>query len=581
MSTTSRILSSRYRVDELIGTGGMASVYRGYDLTLGRDVAVKILRRDLAKDRVFRARFSMEAKSASLMTHPSIVRVFDAGEDIESDVHGDHPVPYIVMELVDGVLLKDKMADGVLPIEEATGYVHGILEALSYSHRAGVVHRDIKPGNIMITREGNVKVMDFGIARAATDTSATVAETAQIVGTAAYFSPEQAKGETVDARADIYSTGIVLFELLTGRQPFRGDTPVAVAYQQVSEAPPFPTDVNPEIPHAFNGIVLRALAKDPDQRFATAEQFDAALSEAERGSGLSKRQLTRLNDELYGEGQRRAEETARTIRQLSSDTTMTRTQSGPPVAWIWAGVVIIAILLGSVLFWVINFKTTPPPPAITRVVPDLKNSTFEEAEAQLTKLELRVQRLEEHSANVDIDKVTRTSPIAGTKMSPNQTVEVYISLGPEQVKVPPLEGLTLEQATDAIDKAKLQTGTITHVNKAKTAKDLVLEASAKAGQTIDAGTTIDLTVASGRVTLDSVKDMTVDRARDEIEELGLVAELAPQPETICSDPVDPANDQRLVLSQSVTGDVDIDSTVTLGVCTPAGESSDDGGGTGE
>ncbi len=226
MTDAERVLSGRYRVDELIGRGGMATVYRGYDLTLGREVAIKLLHADLARDGGFRTRFRLEAQAASRMAHPAIVRVFDAGEDTEKDAAGeDRPVPYIVMELVHGELLKDVISRGPVPVSDAVRYTDGILEALEYSHRAGVVHRDIKPGNVMVTAAGQIKVMDFGIARAVSDSSSTVAETTTILGTAAYFSPEQAKGEAVDTRADLYSTGVVLYELLTGRQPFRGTPP--------------------------------------------------------------------------------------------------------------------------------------------------------------------------------------------------------------------------------------------------------------------------------------------------------------------------------------------------------------------
>ena len=196
MSTEPRVLAGRYRVDELIGHGGMAKVYRGYDLTLGRAVAIKILDPELARDNAFRTRFRLEAQSASRMSHPSIVRVYDAGDPSTTDSSTDEP-PYIIMELISGTLLKDIIAKGPVPVEDAVRYVDGILEALDYSHRAGVVHRDIKPGNVMVTDKGQVKVMDFGIARAVSDSSSTVAETTQIIGTAAYFSPEQAKGEPV------------------------------------------------------------------------------------------------------------------------------------------------------------------------------------------------------------------------------------------------------------------------------------------------------------------------------------------------------------------------------------------------
>ncbi|WP_367882226.1 protein kinase domain-containing protein [Rathayibacter oskolensis] len=216
----------------------MSEVYLGTDTRLGRTVAIKELKLSLSSDSAFRLRFRQEAQAASRMSHPTIVRVFDAGEEVTLDDNGtESRRPFIVMEHIEGRLLKDIIAEGPVEIDEAVRITEGILTALEYSHRAGVVHRDIKPGNIMITPSGQVKVMDFGIARAVSDSAATVAQTTAILGTAAYFSPEQAKGEQVDARSDLYSAGIVLFELLTGRAPFRGDTPVAVAYQHVSETP--------------------------------------------------------------------------------------------------------------------------------------------------------------------------------------------------------------------------------------------------------------------------------------------------------------------------------------------------------
>ena len=219
------------------------------------------------------------------------------------------------------------------------------------------MHRDIKPGNVMVTDAGQVKVMDFGIARAVSDSSSTVAETTQILGTAAYFSPEQAKGEPVDARADVYSAGVVLYELLAGRQPFRGETPVAVAYQHVSETPVAPSEINETVPRSLDAIALRALAKDPFQRYQDAASFREALDATIDGKSPSKRQVGALTSELYGPNPRQAAETARSLRQLSTDTTMTRTQSGPPVAWIWAGVAVLAALLIGLVFWVTSIQT--------------------------------------------------------------------------------------------------------------------------------------------------------------------------------------------------------------------------------
>lgn len=261
-------LGDRYEVGELVGRGGMADVRAGRDLRLGRPVAIKLLRSDLAADETFQERFRREAQSAASLNHPSIVAVYDTGE--APDGKGG-TVPYIVMELVEGRTLRDVLRDGrkILP-ERAMSITADILAALDYSHRAGIIHRDIKPANVMLTPEGKVKVMDFGIARAIADTSSAMTQTAAVIGTAQYLSPEQARGETVDARSDIYSTGCVLYELLTGRPPFVGDSPVSVAYQHVREEARPPSQLNPEVSLAVDNVVAKALAKRVDDRYSSA-----------------------------------------------------------------------------------------------------------------------------------------------------------------------------------------------------------------------------------------------------------------------------------------------------------------------
>ncbi len=465
MTTEPRVLSGRYRVDELIGRGGMATVFRGYDLTLGRQVAIKLLNRDLADDNSFRTRFRLEAQAASRMAHPTIVRVYDAGEDSETSPDGTvRPVPFIVMELVHGALLKDIVAEGPVPVADAVRYVDGILEALEYSHRAGVVHRDIKPGNVMVTDSGQVKVMDFGIARAVSDSSSTVAETTTILGTAAYFSPEQAKGEPVDARADVYSAGVVLYELLVGRPPFRGESPVAVAYQHVSEAPLAPSEANESVPRSMDTVVLRALAKDPFQRYQDAAAFREALDATIGGKVPSKRAVGALTSELYGPNPKQAAETARSLRQLSTDTTMKRTQAGPPVAWIWAGVAVIAVLLISVLFWVVSIRPGGEVPSSARLVPDVSGMTYERASGEIGDADLTAFRVDEPNADVAIGNVIRTDPVAGSSVSPGQQVRVYVSSGQETTTVPTLEGLSQDAAAAALEAVKLKLGTVTPRN---------------------------------------------------------------------------------------------------------------------
>lgn len=288
MSEQKRLIANRYELGNLIGRGGMADVYEGIDTRLGRTVAIKLLKSDLANDPSFEDRFRQEAQASARMAHPTIVRVYDAGEDIELDSRGNQVKhPFIVMEYVRGKLLRDILHERRLSIEEAVNYASGVLTALEFSHKAGVIHRDIKSANIMITENDQVKVMDFGIARAISDSSATMANTVGIMGTAQYFSPEQAKGENVDARTDLYSTGVLLYEMLAGRPPFKGESAVSIAYQHVSEAPDAPSTHNNLISAELDQVVLHALAKDRNNRFPSAEEFRDHLIAAANGSPLT------------------------------------------------------------------------------------------------------------------------------------------------------------------------------------------------------------------------------------------------------------------------------------------------------
>ncbi len=268
MSNQPTLVGGRYELGELLGRGGMAEVRKGTDTRLGRVVAVKRLRTDLASDATFQARFRREAQSSASLNHPAIVSVYDTGEEMADDGVAQ---PYIVMEYVAGRTLRDILREGrkILP-ERALEITSGVLSALDYSHRAGIIHRDIKPANVMLTPSGDVKVMDFGIARAVSDASSTMTQTAAVVGTAQYLSPEQARGETVDSRSDVYSTGCLLYELLTGRPPFVGESPVAVAYQHVREPAVPPSTHDTELPPEVDAIVMKALAKRVEDRYQSA-----------------------------------------------------------------------------------------------------------------------------------------------------------------------------------------------------------------------------------------------------------------------------------------------------------------------
>jgi len=276
--TQPRLVGGRYELGELIGYGGMAEVHRGRDIRLGREVAIKVLRADLARDPSFLNRFRREAQAAAGLNHPSIVSVYDTGEDVNAD---GTVAPFIVMEYVEGRTLRDIIkAEGRLPARRAMEIAADVCGALDFSHRNGLIHRDIKPANVMITNAGAVKVMDFGIARTLADDAATVTQTANVIGTAQYLSPEQARGETVDGRSDVYSTGCLLYELVTGVPPFQGDSPVAVAYQHVRENAPTPSSRVPDVPRVLDSIVMKSIAKNVLNRYQTAGEMRSDLQRA-------------------------------------------------------------------------------------------------------------------------------------------------------------------------------------------------------------------------------------------------------------------------------------------------------------
>ena len=537
----------------------MATVYEGFDLKLGRSVAIKILDKDLSRDTSFRTRFRMEAQAASRMSHPSIVRVYDAGEDVaEGGV-----TPFIVMELVRGRTLKEIISESKLTPDDAVHYVAGILEALEYSHRAGVIHRDIKPGNIMITADRRVKVMDFGIARAVSDSSSTVAETTSILGTAAYFSPEQAKGEPVDARTDLYSTGVVLYEMLAGRQPFRGDTPVAVAYQHVSETPVPPSQVDHHIPRSLDAMVLRAMAKDPFSRFPDAATFRTALVGTAEGKVPSQRQLDQLTNDLYGANPRAAAETARSLRQMSSDTGTTRTQQGPPVAWIWATVAVISVLLVSVLIWAMSFKSVDAVPDNAREVPAIADMTYDDAVVALEELDLIAKRgTDESSSTVEEGHVIRTDPEAGTDVTKGETITVYVSSGAVTALIPTLVDLSEQTAKEALSKAGLVYGSIKRVNNPDLQAGTVISSNPASGAEVAPGTVVNLEIATGKVTVKNyAPTFTLTSAVEELQGPTLKLVVKVVADVACD-----VEEVPKVKSQDQVGDVAIGSTVQLHVC---------------
>ena len=541
----------------------MADVHVGTDSRLGRTVAIKLLKSTLATDPAFRTRFRQEAQAAARMAHPTIVRVFDAGEETVTEPGGhEAQVPFIVMEHVDGRLLKDIIREGPVESAEAVRIIEGVLTALEYSHRAGVVHRDIKPGNIMITRTGQVKVMDFGIARAISSSATTVAQTTAILGTAAYFSPEQAKGESVDARTDLYSTGVVLFEMLTGRPPFHGDTPVAVAYQHVSETPVNPSSINPKVSPALDAVVQRALTKDRFARYQSAVEFRTDVETAAAGQIPVHRPLDETVAGLFGPAPVTASSSELALKQLAEDQTMVRTQRRPPVSWIWAGIVAVIVIVVSVMFWVFSLTPSGDIPDSSRKVPVLAGQDYDSAQDTLLDLDLAATKAEEASATVPKDEVIRTDPPAGTIVQPAEVIKVYVSTGAQPVEVPDVINQPIEAAEAAVTEAGLELGSVTRENSPTVPAGIVLSTDPEGASTAQAGSTVNFTVSSGLVTLIDLTGQSLSAASDLLTAQDLQLEPIPTPDDTCAQ-----EDGSPVISQSpAAGDVPQKSEVVLTYC---------------
>ena len=539
MSEQERVLAGRYKVGEIIGRGGMADVFEGVDLRLGRKIAIKLLKSDLANDENFESRFAQEAQASAKMAHPTIVRIYDAGEEISTDSNGNkRKTPFIVMEYVKGKLLRDLMHEKKLSTAEAIGYAKGVLTALEYSHKAGIIHRDIKASNIMVTEEGQVKVMDFGIARAISDSSATQAHTSGIVGTAQYFSPEQARGEAVDARTDLYSTGVLLYEMLAGRPPFKGDTAVSVAYQHVSEKVTLPSEHNQEITPELDQVVLNALAKDRNERFQTAEEFRNHLMAAAKGESLAKaapktqtvpltqQQTQVLNaapTEVIGEVQ--PEEFFKELGvdfTSNTDTGAIKVQNSsnsdrPSAGVLWGVGSGAAVVLVGLVIWLLtlggSLQPLVPPTNSGIAVADVSGALFDDGAQTLRDQGLLVLRLTEVSDDVPVGTIIRTDPPAGTNVPERTTIEVVVSSGKLETAVPLLTGLTEEAARAALEGAGLVLGVISPGNSATVAKGSVIESVPAANEQVVEGSVVNLLVSDGQVQVPNVENLSISEAQ--------------------------------------------------------------------
>jgi serine/threonine-protein kinase len=518
MTAQARLLGGRYQVGELLGYGGMAEVHRGRDLRLGRDVAIKMLRTDLARDATFQLRFRREAQNAASLNHPAIVSVYDTGE--ERTATGE-TLPFIVMEFVSGRTLKEVLAvEGRLLPRRALEITADICAALEFSHRHGIIHRDIKPGNVMLTQNGQVKVMDFGIARALASGATTMTQTSAVIGTAQYLSPEQARGEAVDARSDVYAAGCVLYELLCGHPPFVGDNPVSVAYQHVREDPRPASMINPDVTPDIDAVVLKALAKNPLNRYQSAAEMRADLLRAAAGRPVMATPVMRAEETMAM--------AAAPTRPISPGTRpMPARVSGPPPRrrspWVPAALAVLGVL--AVVALVAGLLMYRNNQAASIEVPNLVNKARAEAEADARAANL-VPAIGKtvKSAECTVNNVVAQDPPAGTKVEENSTVTLDICGGPDTVTIPNLVGSTKEIAEDRLKELDLEVD-FKSVDSEKPKNQVVRvlqgDQVLEAGAEVPKGTELTVEISKGNmVEVPDVTDKTEQEAKAILDSRG-------------------------------------------------------------
>jgi serine/threonine-protein kinase len=493
------LLGGRYEVGAPLGQGGMAEVFRGRDTRLGRDVAIKILRPELAGDPTFLARFRREAQAAASLNHPNIVSVYDTGDD--------NGVPFIVMEYVEGRTLREVLrTQGRMLPTRALEIVADVCAALEHAHEQGIVHRDIKPANVMLNAQGTVKVMDFGIARAITASTSQMTQTAAVIGTAQYLSPEQARGEHVDARSDVYSTGCLLYELLTHQPPFTGDSPVAVAYQHVREDPTLPSTLNPDVEPAVESVVMKAMAKNPGNRYQTAAEMRDDLLRAAAGRPVRATPILSASDTTLL--------TPAAASTAVLGTVQPERRGSRALAYVLLAIATIAVFVVSLLLVKSLFKSDG-----TKIsVPDVRGKTVPQATQILEAQGLKAETKEEFSSR-PVGIVFDQDPLPKFSMAKGGTVTLRVSKGIERVGVPNVVGLSLDDARKALEDAGLKVGNV--VEKEQTGPpNRVLAADPAAGTTVNKGSAVNLTVISGTLTVPDLFGKTFEDARAQLESMG-------------------------------------------------------------
>ncbi len=483
MNAQARLLGGRYQVGELLGYGGMAEVHRGRDLRLGRDVAIKLLRTDLARDETFQMRFRREAQNAAALNHPAIVSVYDTGEE---RAQTGEALPYIVMEFVAGRTLKEVLAaEGRIMPRRALEITADICAALEFSHRHGIIHRDIKPGNVMLTPNGQVKVMDFGIARALASGATTMTQTSAVIGTAQNLSPEQARGEAVYARSDVYAAGCVLFELLCGHPPFVGDSPVAVAYQHVREDPPPPSNSNRDVTPDIDSVVLKALAKNPVNRYQSAGEMRADVLRAAAGRPVLATPLLREDETSQMSSAQRAG-TGRNAPARVGDARR-RKASG----WVIAALSTLGVLAVAALTTGLILANRPK----TTVVPDLANLPVAEAEQVLAGASLAGRAGDPTTGNCTVDRIVEQTPKKGESARQDDTVTYRVCAGPNTKQVPSLQGVNRLGAEATLKSLNLKY--VFEEIDSELTKDLVVNTDPVAGTVVPENSTVKVRVSKG------------------------------------------------------------------------------------
>lgn len=528
------LAGGRYTVGELIGHGGMAQVHIGTDTRLGRTVAIKIMRSDLAEDSIFLTRFRREARAVAQLNNPNIVSIYDSGEEQLEDAAGNTvQVPYIVMEYIKGQTLRDIIqVNGSLSPQDAEQVMIGVLNALDYSHRMGIIHRDIKPGNIMISDQGTVKVMDFGIARAMDDSSATMTQNQGVVGTAQYLSPEQARGEQVGAKSDLYSAGCVLYEMLTGKPPFTGDSAVAIAYQHVSEtATPISTLI-PGIDKRWDSIVAKAMAKDTENRYADAAAFRQDIVTLAHGGMPIAANAHPLTDLSKTSQAQDVPQTA-AMPQASVEQTSTLSTGSLPAAYGPAAadsasgaaagtstralarkeeqdkkkrrnIIIISVILGiaalaAIMFGIwFAYNSQNNLVSVPTIDSSMSASTAKET---IESAGLHFQQETDDNSSEPRGTFTRQDPTGGTRVAKGSTVRVWFSSGPKARTIPNVKGMTQQAATSALTSAGFKVSSVATENSATVEKDHVTRTDPASGTRQPQGTSVILYISTGQTTV--------------------------------------------------------------------------------